>query len=125
MSEAAPKYLKHILICVNERAEGHPRGSCGRCGGPELRARFVQLISDHGLKGKVRASKTYCLDACELGPVVAIYPDDVWYVGVAPEEVDAIFQQSVLADGVYAPKLASSETWEKLRALREAQKSSG
>ena len=121
MIEAAPKYSKHILICVNERAEGHPRGSCGRCGGPELRARFVQLIADHGLKGKVRASKTFCLDACELGPVVAIYPDDVWYVGVSPNEADAIFQASVLGDGVYAPKLADAASWERLKAIRSAQ----
>ena len=122
MREPAPKYRKHILICVNERAEGHRKGSCSRCGGPELRARFVQLISDHGLKGQVRASKTYCLDACELGPVVAIYPDDVWYVGVRPDDADAIFAASVLADGVYEPRLASAETWDRLRAMRAAEK---
>lgn len=122
MNEAVSKYDKHILICVNERTEGHARGSCARCGGPEIRARFVQLIADHGLKGKVRASKTYCLDVCEIGPVVAIYPEDVWYVGVLPEEVDAIFQASVLENGIYPPRVATAETWENLKALRNSAK---
>lgn len=122
MTQSSGKYVKHILICVNERAEDSPKGSCARCGGHEVRARFVQLIADHGLKGKVRASKTLCLDACELGPVVVIYPDDLWYVGVRPDEADAIFAASVLADEIYSPRLANQASWEKLKALRKAAK---
>lgn len=122
MQHDSAKYDKHILICVNERTEGHARGSCARCGGMEVRNRFVQLIAEHGLKGKVRASKTFCLDACEIGPVVTIYPQDLWYVNVKPEEVDAIFEASVLQNGVYEPRVASPETWEKLKAIRAANK---
>jgi len=117
-SDAKSKFSKHILICVNERPEGNPKGSCARCNGFEVRQKFVQCIQDHGLKGQVRASKTFCLDACEIGPVVVVYPDDLWYVNVAPEDVEAIFEASVLADGVYEPRIASEETWQALKQLR-------
>lgn len=122
MQHDSAKYSKHILICVNERTEGHARGSCARCGGMEVRNRFVQLIADHGLKGQVGASKTFCLDACEIGPVVTIYPQDIWYVGVQAEDVDAIFEASVLKDEVHQPRVASPETWEKLKEIRSANK---
>lgn len=113
-----PRYLKHLLICVNERPDSDPRGCCSARGGDALRLRLTQLIKQYGLKGQVRASKTGCLDACELGPVIAIYPDDIWYTGVQPEDVEAIFKASVLNNDVYQPRLASPETWQKLQTLR-------
>ena len=74
-----PKYKKHIFICTNERPLDNPKGDCIRCGGMDIRMKFVKLINQHGLKGKVRANKSGCLDACELGAVVVIYPDNIWY----------------------------------------------
>lgn len=122
--QAAGKYQKHLLICVNERTPDNPKGSCAGCGAQALRARFVELISAHGLKGQVRASKTYCLDACELGPVVAVYPDDLWYIGVQPEDVEAIFEASVLSNETYPPRLANAETWQWLKTRRAQEKAS-
>lgn len=119
MTEAEPKFRKHILVCVNERPEDNPKGSCARCGGFEIRQKFVQEIQKHGLKGQVRASKTFCLDVCEIGPVVVVYPDDLWYVRVQPEDVSAIFEASVLGDEVYALRLADGKTWQELKQLRE------
>ena len=85
------KYEKHIFICVNERPDNSKRGSCSKCGGADIRMRFVQLINEHGLKGIIRANKSGCLDVCELGPVVVIYPDAVWYTKVKLNDVDEIF----------------------------------
>ena len=76
------KYKKHIFICVNERPENSPKGSCARCGGFDIRMRFVELINQHGLKGIVRANKSGCLDACEFGVAVVVYPDEIWYTNV-------------------------------------------
>lgn len=62
------KYDKHLFICINERPPGSPKGCCAAKGGKEIRLEFVKLISQHGLKGRVRSNKSGCLDACELGP---------------------------------------------------------
>ena len=89
MSISTPDlYEKHIFICVNERVGRNERESCAKCGGMEIRMRFVKLINKHGLKGVVRANKSGCLDVCELGPVVVIYPDGAWYTNVQLHDVD-------------------------------------
>jgi (2Fe-2S) ferredoxin len=112
------KYTKHIMVCVRERKPGHPKGSCGECGGEQIRKDFADLLKSHGLKGPMRASKTHCLDACEMGAVVVVYPDDVWYVNVRREDVPHIFEASVLNDDVYAPRLATEATWQQLADMR-------
>jgi (2Fe-2S) ferredoxin len=48
------------------------------------------------LKGKVRANQAGCLDQCEHGPNVVIYPEAVWYGGVTLADVDEIVQSHVL-----------------------------
>lgn len=118
MTIAAPKYDKHLMICVNERPADNPKGSCANCGGMAIRERLLTLIQEHGLKGKVRANKTHCLDACELAPVLVIYPDNIWYTGFKLEDVDRIFKTSVLGDGIEEDIVATRETWEKLKQLR-------
>jgi len=94
------KYQKHLFICINERSKDSPRGDCLRCGGMEIRNKFVQLINQNGLKGKVRANKSGCLDVCEKGPAVVIYPDNIWYTKVKIQDVDEIFETSILNDGI-------------------------
>ncbi|SVA77372.1 uncharacterized protein METZ01_LOCUS130226, partial [marine metagenome] len=49
--------------------------------------KFVQLINQHGLKGKIRANKSGCLDACEMGAVIVIYPNNIWYTRVSVDDV--------------------------------------
>ena len=45
----------------------------------DSRKELVKMINDNGLKGKVRANKSGCLDVCEHGPAVVIYPEGHWY----------------------------------------------
>lgn len=124
MTHSSAKYEKHLFICVNERAPGHPRKSCGSCGGKELRMKFLELIQEHDLKRKVRANKSLCIDACEFGPAVVIYPEGLWYIDVKESDVEEIFNTSILEDGVVERLVASPETWEKLRDIRSKEKKS-
>jgi (2Fe-2S) ferredoxin len=115
------KYQKHIFICINERDENNPKGDCARCGGKDIRLKFVQLINKHGLKGKVRANKSGCLDVCELGAAVVIYPDNIWYTQVTVNDVDEIFETSIIKDGIVERLAATHETWNKLKSIRESK----
>lgn len=90
------RFRRHILICENERAEGHPRGCCARKGGGELTAKFKEELRSRGLSTKFRANKSGCLDACEFGPVVVVYPDAIWYGGVTVEDVLEIIESHVI-----------------------------
>ena len=71
-------FEKHIFVCENLREDGHPRGCCAEKGGAEIRLRFKQEIIEQGLVGKVRANKAGCLDFCEQGPTVVVYPEAIW-----------------------------------------------
>ncbi|MEE2876655.1 MAG: (2Fe-2S) ferredoxin domain-containing protein [Candidatus Neomarinimicrobiota bacterium] len=116
------KYEKHIFVCINERPPDSPKGCCSALGGKEIRYEFVKLINQHGLKGKVRSNKCGCLDACEFGPTVVIYPEGLWYTGVRVEDVLEIFKKSVLKDEPVHRLLATSKTWSKLSSVRESGK---
>ena len=115
------KYDKHIFICVNERPDNIKRGSCSKCGGVDIRMRFVQLINEHGLKGVIRANKSGCLDVCELGPVVVIYPDAVWYTKVKLNDVDEIFNSNILNNKPVKSLAADKNTWNELQLLKEME----
>mgnify|MGYP004098518593 FL=1 len=39
------KYNKHIFICVNDRGSDNQRQSCAKCGGMDIRMKFVKLIN--------------------------------------------------------------------------------
>ena len=90
------KFEKHIFICTNDRGENSSRQSCGGCGGLDIRKEFVKLINESGLKGKVRANKSGCLDICEQGPAIVIYPLGVWYTNFKVSDVDEIFEACLL-----------------------------
>lgn len=79
MEPSKPDFEKYLFVCVNERREGE-RVSCGatRCG-KELAEQLKDEVKKAGLTRKVRVTKTYCLDVCEEGPNVILYPDGVWY----------------------------------------------
>ena len=90
------KYKKHIFICTNDRGDGHPRKSCGNCGGLDIRKEFVRLINESDLKGKVRANKSGCLASCLSGPTVVIYPDQIWYKNVKINDVTEIIHETII-----------------------------
>jgi (2Fe-2S) ferredoxin len=92
------KLKAHIFVCTNERPSGHPRGCCKEKNSEELIQAFKKELSKVGLALNVRAQRAGCLDTCEYGPSVVIYPDNIWYGKVAIEDVPEIVK-SHLVDG--------------------------
>ena len=103
------KFERHIFICTNQRAEGHPRGCCDPSGNAELHRLFKTKLAQRGAKNTVRANKAGCLDQCELGPTVVVYPEAVWYGSVKPEDVDEIVDSHILGGKPVARLLIPDE----------------
>lgn len=99
-------YKRHILFCTNLRAENADRPSCGRCGSAALREFAKRRVKELGLAGKggVRVNTAGCLDRCEEGPAVVVYPEGTWYTYVDEEDVEEIVI-SHLRDGVEVDRL--------------------
>jgi (2Fe-2S) ferredoxin len=88
-----PYYKYHVFFCVNRREDG--RECCADKGSAALRDYAKQRVKDLGLAGKggVRINQAGCLDRCEEGPVIVIYPEGVWYTYVDEEDVDEIIEE--------------------------------
>jgi (2Fe-2S) ferredoxin len=91
-----PPFERHVFVCHNVRPDGAPRPSCTKDGKSELHSRLSQLAKDAGLAGRVRINKSLCLDQCEHGPNVVVYPDAVWYGHVQPEDAEEIVREHLL-----------------------------
>ena len=85
---------RFAFVCLNERDPDHPRGSCsGRGAG----AVFEALREESGRQGltDIKVVATGCLEACMVGPVVYVAPDDVWYGGVTVEDVPTLVAEQL------------------------------
>jgi (2Fe-2S) ferredoxin len=101
---AAPHFDRHIFVCTNRRDPGNPRGSCAEKGSEKVRDALKKALVAEGLQGRMRANAAGCLDQCEHGVTVVVYPEQVWYGGVTVDDVQEIVS-SHLRDGVPVERL--------------------
>lgn len=94
------RFQKHIFICNNKRKDDDPRGCCVGRGCLDLIDYAKGRVKEMGLKGKVRVNKAGCLDACQHGPALVVYPDEVWYSPKTPDDMEEILQEHILNDRV-------------------------
>ena len=59
-----------------------------------MKARAKEL----GLEG-VRVNMAGCLDRCEFGPTMVIYPEGVWYRPTSPADIDEILETHLQRGG--------------------------
>jgi (2Fe-2S) ferredoxin len=83
-------FERHVFICCNRREPDHPRGCCDPEAGDRLQKAFKKALADRGLNRRIRANKAGCLDQCEHGPTVVVYPDAVWYGFVTEADIAEI-----------------------------------
>ena len=102
-----PSFHRHVFVCINERPADHPKGCCKAKGGVEVRDRLKQELTSRGLSKIVRANNAGCLDQCEHGVTVVVYPEQVWYGGVTvadiPELVDKHLVGGEVVDRLLIP----------------------
>ena len=110
-------YDKHIFVCTNYR-ENESRCSCGNNASDQIRLKFVELIKQNKLSNKIRSNKSGCMNLCEYGPVIVIYPQAIWYVNVKINDVEEIFQKSILKDEVIKHLLPKKDILDKIKKIR-------
>lgn len=103
-----PHLSRHVFICVNAREAATAKGCCASKGGSEVRDEFKKRLAAHKLRGVVRANKAGCLDHCEAGVVVVVYPEQVWYGGVTVADVSEIVENHILK-GEFVERLMMPE----------------
>ena len=93
-------FQRHVFCCTNTREPGHKRGCCTEKGSVALRDYMKARCKELGLAGRqVRVNAAGCLDRCELGPNLVIYPDGVWYTYKTEADLDEIIRVHLVEGG--------------------------
>lgn len=92
METSKPQFEKYVFVCTNERSDGE-RISCGKLCGKELHAKLKEAVRQAGLADKIRVSKSGCLDVCEEGANILIYPENLWLNHVEMNDVSAVLEK--------------------------------
>ncbi len=77
-----------VLLCSGS--------ACQSSGALAVKQALVEGIAAHGLSEEVQVVETGCMGPCELGPVLLVYPDGVYYVRVKPGDVQEIVSEHFL-----------------------------
>ena len=82
-------YERHIFVCISGK-------TCPTRGSEEICSELKSLAKAAGITDRIRVNKSGCMNQCAYGPMMVIYPQAVWYSGVALEDVEEIFEKTVL-----------------------------
>ena len=83
------QYRHHVFVCTSGK-------TCPTQGSNDVQETLKKGAIDRGLKGIVRINHAGCMNQCGHGPMVVVYPDDVWYAGVDPEGALRILEEHLV-----------------------------
>ena len=107
-----PKPRKHVLVCLQGRPPGHPRGSCQEKGCGEVFSEFLAEFQKRNLWASgFQLTNTGCLGPCQAGPTAIVYPEGVMYTGIKPTDVATIIEEHLLLDAPVERLLAPADIW--------------
>ena len=86
-------YDHHIFFCTNIREDGS--NCCGKHGTQKLRDYAKQLCKSIPKEKNIRVNSAGCLNRCDKGPVLVIYPEAVWYRYIDKEDIDEIVESHI------------------------------
>lgn len=93
-------YKHHVFICMNQREDGRP--CCAERGAKDVQQHMKKRIKAMDLngQGKVRINQAGCLDRCDEGPVLVVYPEGTWYTYVDTSDIDDIIDSHLVGGKV-------------------------
>ena len=84
---------KHVFFCTNQREDGSD--CCGKRGAQKARDYVKNKVKELGLsshQNKIRINSAGCMDRCDDGPVIVVYPEGTWYTFVDESDLDEIIE---------------------------------
>jgi (2Fe-2S) ferredoxin len=83
------QYKHHVFVCTSGK-------TCPLDGSLHVHALLKKAVSAAGLRGNVRVNHAGCMNQCGHGPMVVVYPDDVWYARVDQEGARRIVEDHLM-----------------------------
>ena len=83
------QYEKHVFVCTSGK-------TCKAAGSAETFEYLKHAARDAGIAQRVRVNHSGCTGQCGHGPMVVVYPEDVWYGAVTVERAGRIFTEHLV-----------------------------
>lgn len=93
-------FKRHVFVCLNEREPNHPRSCCKHRGSEAVFKALKEGTAKAGLTHEVRINRAGCMEHCEYGPSVVIYPEAVWYHVPTVEDAEEILQEHIVKGSI-------------------------
>ena len=89
-------YKHHVFFCTNLREDGS--ACCQRFNAQAMRDYAKKRSKELGIagKGQIRINNAGCLDRCNEGPVLVVYPEGVWYSYIDQSDIDEIIEEHLV-----------------------------
>lgn len=87
-------YAQHVFFCTNQREAGE--ACCNNSGAQKMRDYVKHKVKSMGLSAgdkRIRINSAGCMDRCDEGPVLVVYPEGVWYTYVDEKDLDEIIEE--------------------------------
>lgn len=93
MDKKSVPYKRTLFVCTHTRDGGRVACANPGRGGDEICRRLKEEVKARGLMGKVRVARSGCLDLCEKGPNIFLYPGEEWLCGVSEKDIPALLDR--------------------------------
>lgn len=87
------QYKHHVFVCTSGK-------TCPLDGSLHVHAILKKLVAATGMRGDVRVNHSGCMNQCGHGPMVVVYPEDVWYCQVDEEGARRIVEEHLFGGAV-------------------------
>lgn len=84
------QYKHHVFVCTGGK-------TCPKQGADDVHRTLKKLVAEAGLKKLVRVNHAGCMNQCGHGPMVVVYPEDVWYADVDVKGARRIVAEHLVA----------------------------
>ncbi|HEU0188462.1 MAG TPA: (2Fe-2S) ferredoxin domain-containing protein [Gallionella sp.] len=85
---------KHVFFCTNQRKAGED--CCNNHGAEKARDYMKKKVKELDIstrKNKIRINAAGCMDRCDDGPVIVVYPEAIWYTYADNKDLDEIIEE--------------------------------
>ncbi len=83
-------YRRHVLVCAG--------AGCISSGCKEVERNLISELQSHRLDNEIKVIPTGCIGSCDLGPVIVVYPEGVFYERVKAQDVKAIVEEHLVGN---------------------------
>lgn len=84
------QYEKHVFVCTTG-------STCPTQGDTESFVKYLRgQVAKAGLHGEIRVNKSGCFSQCGNGPMIVVYPENVWYAAVKAEDLPELVESHLI-----------------------------